>query len=85
MVLLYISIYCDMEFSNYDGMGGWMRVGYLNMSEPNALCPPGLYTNNFISTDRPLCDRFIYPNDDNFNNSIEGYFVDGVTITCPCI
>ena len=28
-----------MEFSNYDGMEGWMRVGYLNMSEPNVLCP----------------------------------------------
>ena len=37
-----ISVYCDMEGSNCDGKGGWMRVGYLNMSEPSATCPPGL-------------------------------------------
>ena len=37
-----ISVYCDMEGRNCDGNGGWMRVGYLNMSEPNAICPPGL-------------------------------------------
>ena len=37
-----ISVYCDMEGSNCDGKGGWMRVGYLNMSEPNATCPLGL-------------------------------------------
>ena len=112
-----ITVYCDMEGSNCDDKGGWMRVGYLNMSEPNALCSPGLYTYNFNSTDHPLCDRFnsssgscnstffstrgisyqhicgqvrgyqyriadgIYPNDDNSNDSIDGYYVDGVSIT----
>ena len=35
-----------MEGSNCDGKGGWMRVAYLNMSEPGATCPPGL---NYIS------------------------------------
>ena len=25
-----ISVYCEMEGSNCDGKGGWMRVGYLN-------------------------------------------------------
>ena len=34
-----ISVYCDMEGSNCDGKGGWIRVAYLNMSEPNATCP----------------------------------------------
>ena len=34
-----ISVYCDMEGSNCDGKGGWMRVAYLNMSEPNTTCP----------------------------------------------
>ena len=112
-----ISVYCDMEGSNCDDKGGWMRVGYLNMSEPNALYSPGFYTYNFNSTDHPLCDRFnssscgcnstffsthgisyqhicgqvrgyqyriadgIYPNDDNSNDSIDGYYVDGVSIT----
>ena len=113
----HISVYCDMEGSNCDGKGGWMRVGYLNMSEPNTLCPPGLYSYNFNSISHPLCDRFnsssggcngtffnthgisyqhicgqvrgyqyriadgIYPNDDNSDDSIDGYYVDGVSIT----
>ena len=25
-----VSVYCDMEGSNCDGNGGWMRVGYIN-------------------------------------------------------
>ena len=37
-----ISVYCDMEGSNCDSMGSWMRVAYLNMSEPNATCLSGL-------------------------------------------
>ena len=37
-----ISVYCDMEAINCDGNGGWMRIGYLNMSEPNSTCPLGL-------------------------------------------
>ena len=53
-----ISVYCDMKGGNCDGKGGWMRVGYLNMSELNALCSPGLYTCNFNSTGHPFCDRF---------------------------
>ena len=37
-----ISVYCDMEGSNCDGKGGWMRVAYLNMTEPE-VCPILLY------------------------------------------
>ena len=37
-----IYVYCDMEGSNCDSKGGWMRVGYLNMSESGATCPPGM-------------------------------------------
>ena len=106
-----------MEGSSCDSKGGWMRVGYLNMSKRNAACPPGLYTYNFNSINNPLCDRFnsssgecnsaflnthgisyqhicgqvrkyqyrvaddIYPNDNNNNDSIDGYYVDGVLIT----
>ena len=53
----HISVYCGMESSNCDGKGGWMRVGYVNMSEPNATCPPGLYTYNFPNINNSLCDR----------------------------
>ena len=50
-----ISVYCDMEGSNCDGKGGWMRVGYLNMSEPNASCPPGLTLRQFNNIDHGVC------------------------------
>ena len=53
-----ISVYCDVEGNNYDSKGGWMRVGYLNMSKPNAICPLQLHTYSFNSISHPLCDRF---------------------------
>ena len=52
-----ISVYCDMKGSNCDGKGGWMRVGYLNMSEPNATCPSGLTLREFNNIDYGLCGR----------------------------
>ena len=50
-----VNVYCDMEGSNCDGKGGWMRVGYLNMSEPNATCPPGLTLRHFNNINHGLC------------------------------
>ena len=52
-----ISVYCDMEGSNCDGKGGWMRVGYLNMSEPGATCPHGLTLHQYNNIDHGLCSR----------------------------
>ena len=52
-----ISVYCDMEGSNCDGVGGWMRVGYLNMSELGATCPPGLTLRQFNNIDHGVCGR----------------------------
>ena len=52
MVLL---VYCDMKGSVYDGKGGWMRIGYLNMSEVNATCPPGLTLRQFINIYHGIC------------------------------
>ncbi len=34
------TVYCDTDL-NYNGERGWMRVGYLNMTDPNEQCPPG--------------------------------------------
>ena len=42
-----ISVYYDIEGSNCDGNRGWMRVGYLNMSDPGATCPPGITLRQF--------------------------------------
>ena len=52
-----ISVYCDMEGSKCDGKGGWMRVAYLNMNEPNATCPSGLNSYFFPNISNGLCDR----------------------------
>ena len=52
-----ISVYCDMEGSNCDGKGGWMRVGYINMSELGATCPPGLTLHQYNNIDHGLCSR----------------------------
>ena len=51
----FISVYCDMEDSNCDDKGGWIRVGYLNMSESGATCPPGLTLQQFNHIDHGFC------------------------------
>ena len=50
-----VSVYCDMEGSNCDGNGGWMRIGYINMTDPGATCPQGLY--NYTYGGKTLCDK----------------------------
>ena len=43
------TVYCDMDL-NCNGERGWIRVGYLNMTDPNEQCPPGfrLYEENGV-------------------------------------
>ena len=51
-------VYCHME-SLCNSSGGWMRVAYLNMSDPTEECPPGfrLYNRNGIRPcGRPAAD-----------------------------
>ena len=50
-----ISVYCDMEGDNCDSKGGWMRVAYLNMSEPNATCPSGFTQRQYNNIDHGVC------------------------------
>ena len=50
-----VSVYCDMEGANCDGEGGWTRIGYLNMTQPNATCPTGLTEHQFNSLDHRVC------------------------------
>ena len=52
-----ITVYCDMEGSNCDNKGGWMRVGYLNMSESGTSCPPGLTLQQYNNIDHDLCGQ----------------------------
>uniref|UniRef100_A0A1X7T6F4 Fibrinogen C-terminal domain-containing protein n=1 Tax=Amphimedon queenslandica TaxID=400682 RepID=A0A1X7T6F4_AMPQE len=53
-----VSVYCDMEGSKCDGNGGWMRIGYINMTEPGATCPQSLYTYTYGG--KTLCDKHRY-------------------------
>ena len=46
-----------MEGINCDGEGGWTRVIYLNMTEPNATCPAGLMLWEYNDIDHPLCGK----------------------------
>ena len=43
-----ISAYCDVK-------GGWMRLGYINMSESGATCPPGLTQQQYNIIDHDVC------------------------------
>ena len=74
-----ISVYCDMEGSNCDGTGGWTRVAYINMTEPNATCPEGLYQYSFDN--KTLCDR-----NHNDTNGCDGTFFSarGLNYTKVC-
>ena len=36
-----VQVYCDMEGTNCGGEGGWMRVAYLNVTDPSSQCPAG--------------------------------------------
>ena len=53
----FISVYCDMEGTNCDSNGGWIRLGYLNMSEHGTSCPFGLTLRQFNNIDHGLCGR----------------------------
>lgn len=46
-----------MEGDNCDGKGGWTRVAYFNMTQPDAQCPPGLHVKHYENLNHPLCSR----------------------------
>ena len=52
-----VSVYCDMKGVNCDDEGGWMRVAYINMTEPDATCPDGLVQKDFSNINHDLCGK----------------------------
>ena len=46
-----------MEGNNCDGKGGWISVGYLNMTDPGATCPLGMTLQQFNNIGHGLCGR----------------------------
>ena len=51
-------VFCDMKGTNCAREGGWMRVAYINMTEPGATCPQGLNQTSY--NNKSLCGNFKY-------------------------
>ena len=69
-------VYCDMDTTHCNTRGGWMRVAYLNMTEPGASCPTSLRQ---INTPAKLCGRRTAP-----GCSSVTYPVDGIRYSKVC-
>ena len=69
-------VYCDMDTTHCNIRGGWMRVAYLNMTEPGASCPTSLRQTN---TPAKLCGRRTAP-----GCSSVTYPVDGICYSKVC-
>ena len=52
-----VTVYCDMEGINCDEEGGWTRVAYLNMAEPDTTCPSGLTQAEYSNINHDVCGR----------------------------
>ena len=68
-------IFCDLD-TMHCGTTGWMRVAYLNMTEPGASCPTSLRQ---INTPAKLCGRRTAP-----GCSSVTYPVDGIRYSKVC-
>ena len=62
-------VYCDMDTTHCNIKGGWMRVAYLNMTEPGASCPTSLRQ---INTPAKLCGRRTAPGCSGVTYPVEG-------------
>ena len=69
-------VYCDMDTTRCNIRGGWMRMAYLNMTEPGASCPTSLRQ---INTPAKLCGRRTAP-----GCSSVTYPVDGIRYSKVC-
>ena len=70
-----ITVYCNMHL-NCNGVKGWMRVGYINMTDSNEQCPSGfrLYEENGVRA----CGR------QSFGCQAAYYSTFGVTYSKVC-
>ena len=68
--------YCDMDTTHCNITGGWVRLAYLNMTEPGASCPTSLRQ---INTPAKLCGRRTAPGCSGVT-----YPVDGIHYSKVC-
>ena len=52
-----VQVYCDMGSRCCDSSPGWMRVAYLDMTNPSHDCPAGLLSNTVAASRKRLCRR----------------------------
>ena len=52
-----IQVYCDMNRSCCDNIGGWMRVANLDMTDPSQQCPAGFRLGNRTTAPQRICSR----------------------------
>ena len=45
-----VLVYCDMEGTHCGEEGGWMRVAYLNLTDPSSQCPVGFRVDRATNT-----------------------------------
>ena len=69
-------VYCDMDTTHCNIIGGWMRLAHLNMTEPGASCPTSLRQ---INTPAKLCGRRTAPGCSGVT-----YPVDGIRYSKVC-
>ena len=53
-----VQVYCDMEGEKCDGTGGWTRIAFFDMKNPDAdICPYPLHAYQYDALDNPVCQR----------------------------
>lgn len=84
-----VTVYCNMEGDTCGGTGGWMRIAYLDMTNPSHQCPSGLNEITTSDTGKRICvyanvvdgcDPVNYTADFNFTQvcgRVQGYSYGG--------
>ena len=55
-----VQVYCDMDrVCGCNDTGGWTRVAFLNMTDPNQQCPGAWMLQNYTTEPRRLCGNRI--------------------------
>ena len=75
------SVYCNMDELCGESAGGWMRVGYLNMTDDNETCPMGFQTYDVNSI--RSCGRS--PRSNDIKSYCESVTLHMVLTTLKCV
>ena len=51
------NVYCDMVGIHCGESGGWTRIAFLDMTDPEAVCPSAIQIHQYPNLNHPLCGR----------------------------